>query len=1171
MKAILVSHGLLLGLSALLSVLATGLGLVPYFAVYLLATGILASGTLQPDAVLLPLLMAFGAILLKGVLAAASSHLSHVAAYGMLLNLRQALARKLDRVPLGFFTAHSSGALKKTIADDVEQIEEAVAHAVPDLAAAIAVPLLSGIMLAYVDWRLALATLVMFPLLMAVYPLTVRATGPMSAAYFGALSQLRSATIQYVQGMRVIRAYMRADAALATLQGAIGDVRESGENFSTAALAPMSVLYTGLRANILVLIPCGSLLLLSGSVSPADLILFLLVGMGMNAPIMKLLFTGGSFYWRIKTAGGQINALLAEAELPEPGQPASPQGHALAFRNVSFGYGAREVIRHADFVVPANTMTAIVGPSGAGKSTLVRLAARFWDVDAGQIEIGTADIRTIERRSLAELVSFVLQDTWLMNDTIRANIRSGKPGASDEEIEVAARRARVLEFAEAMPLGLDSPAGEGGRFLSGGQRQRVAIARAMVRGAPIVLLDEATAALDPENETLVLEALAELARGRTVITIAHRLETIRRADQILYLDAGEVLARGTHEELLASCMPYRRLWESYQDVAGWHLERDGAACQPVPHIPQGKAESGVAEDEPFVSRRGLALLLELAGPMRRLLVFRALPLLFLEGLLMGAPVLATFWMLEQILDGTLTAETAWLLTGAVALCLILQALINMRSHRILWHVQGEAVAALQRRLARHLRHVPLGVLQARDTGSLETLMTQHAAGLNFVTPPAQAMRVLVGPLLSFAVLVWIDWRLAMLAFATLPLFALTVAWSERIYGRIWPRLLASQETLNSRILDYVHGMPTLRSLGLGGQGFEALGAALHQHWRTSCDTVTRLTPTVALGWTVLDFGFCILMAGGAFMVMEGDVAPGMYLLFLVVGLVFYGPIADAFDLAGYGRLLERTMMRVREVLALEQLPEPEQPQVPRSLDIRFEAVSFSYGETPALRAVDLAFEAGRIHAMVGASGSGKSTVLALLCRFWDPQQGRITVGGVDLRDMAPELRASLFAPVFQDSYLFDETVAGNIRLGRPEATQQEIEDAAWAARCHDFIMALPEGYGTRVGEGGSRLSGGERQRIAIARAILKDAPILLLDEATASVDPDNEHDIRMALARLCIGRTVILIAHRPATIRNVDQVVTFSGGSVVSAVRHFQAAVQASGEGAASFARAPDA
>ncbi|NKW81765.1 ABC transporter ATP-binding protein [Ochrobactrum pecoris] len=1047
-----------------LSIVATGAGLVPFIAVYWIAVQMLSKGALEPDMLWWPLWVSAVAIILKALLAAASSHLSHVAAYNILHDLRVALAAKLERVPLGYFSSHSSGSLKKIIADDVEQIEEAVAHAIPDIAAGVAVPLLSAAVLCFIDWRLALAAIAMFPVLISIYPLTLRATKPHSIAYFGALARLRSVTVQYVQGMKVIRAFLAADAAYTDFHKAVDDMADIGERFSTASLVPMSVLYTGLRANVLVLIPAGSLLYLSGEIGASEFILFLLIGMGMNAPILKLLFTGGSFYWRIKGAGAQIHELLEAPELAEPRMPIRPQGHTVRFRNVTFGYDEKPVIEAVDFEAGENSMTALVGPSGSGKTTLVKLAARFWDVQQGSIEIGGVDVRLMSRNDLASMISFVLQEPWLMNDTIRANILSGRPEATMEEVEDAARRARVEEFAASLPQGLDSPVGEGGRQLSGGQRQRVAIARAILRATPMVLLDEATAALDPDNEALVLEALSELARGCTVIAIAHRLDTIRNADQIVYLEAGKVKATGSHDKLKQNCAPYTQLWRSYEDVADWHLDRQTAQEASIPEVIENAPAAHV--DEPELPAGIVALFLHLAGPMRSLLLKRGIPLLFLEGLFFGAPVFATYFTLDAILKNQLTLPASLLYTGVTGLCFFIHALLNICSHRVLWKVQVKAVASLQHRLGRHLRRVPLGSLQARDTGVLETLITQHATELNFVTPPSQAMRVLIGPILGFLVLIWIDWRLALVAVATLPFFAAIVLWSERIFKSVWKNLVSSQEQFNSRILDFVQGMPTLRLLGLGEKGFVSLSQALDHHRRVSRETVTRLTPTVAVGWIVLDLGFCALLFAGGLMAATGEMEPSTYLLFLVIGLVFYGPIADAFDLAAYRRLVERTMARVRDVLGLPLLSEPESPSVPRSLDIRFENVNFSYGEVPVLRGIDLELKAGLIHALTGPSGTGKSTILALLARFWDPDEGRITVGGVDLRQISSAMRSRLFAPVFQDTYLFDDTIAANIRIGKPEATYDQIVLAAQTAHCHDFIMSLENGYETGVGEGG---------------------------------------------------------------------------------------------------------
>ncbi len=1154
----------LLLLSVVTAVLGTACGLAPFYAAYRIVLAVGDGALTLPDSAFWATVIV-GAVVAKAALMMVSTYLSHVAAFGILHDFRRRLIARFNDLPLGFFSAHPAGTLKKTVAEDVEQIEEAIAHAIPDLSAGVAVPLLSAAFLALIDWRLALASIVMFPLLLALYPLTLRLTKPHSEAHFLALARLKSVAIEYVQGMKVIRAFLRSEAHYKELRDSIDTVASVGERYSTAALVPMSLIYAGLRGNILVLLPVGGALLLAGSVSPATFALFLMMGMGINASAMKLLFAGGTFYWRIKMAAASIDTILGAAPLPLADAPKTPAGAAIRFEGVGFAYADRAVLRDVAFTAEEGRFTAIVGPSGSGKTSIARLIARFWDVDTGRVTLGGVDVRDIAPDDLMSRLALVLQDAWLLNDTVRANILAGRPDATPEEVEDAAWRARVLDFAADLPQGLDTPVGEGGRQLSGGQRQRVAIARAILKDAPVVILDEATAALDPENEALILEALRELARNRTVIAIAHRLETIRTADRILYLETGQVRAQGDHDTLLDSCPGYTRLWRQYEAVASWQLPTDDtpapAARPEITSVIPPLASSASLETEtldaetpagPSLSRlKPLALFLTLAGPMKRTLLRRALPLLFVESMFMGTPVFVTFMALHDTFAGTLSPGRLAVYSAVVLACLAVQAVVNVKANRTLWRVQTGAVAALQRRIGAHLRRVPLGEILSRNTAVIEAALTQHATETNFVTPPSQVIRALVGPAVAFAILAVIDWRLTLALAGTLPVFAITLAWGDRRYREVWQDLVISLEAFGGRLLDYIQGMATLRSLGLGGDRFTALSEALEQHRRVSIATVGRLTPAVGTGSAVLDAAFALVVLVGGALMVQGDMGPDRFLLFLVFGVAFLGPIADAFDLVAYGRLLERSMRRVGTILDLPVLPEPKTPHVPTSLNIAFEQVSFSYGDRPALRNVSFALEGGRVHALVGPSGSGKSTALNLIARLWDVDAGHVRIGEADLRDIPTPVRERLVSIVFQDTVLFNDTIAGNLRLAKPNASDEELVAAARAARCHDVIMALEHGYETVVGEGGGTLSSGERQRIAIARAILKDAPILLLDEATASLDPDNEYEIRAALAEACRGKTVVIVAHRPNTIVSADRVVVFDSGGVIETVSGF--------------------
>ena len=1161
MKDLVLARRWALIASASLAIVGTAAGFAPFFAVYWIAEDAL-SGELTVASLTIPLVVAFLGILAKAIFLMTSSVLSHRAAYEVLYALRCALVEKLGTVSLGFFAERSTGALKKTINEDVEELEEALAHAVPDLASAIAVPLAVGILLAFIDWRLALAALALFPVLVALYPLSLVMAKSEVAGYHEALAALRGATIEFLQGMKVIRAFVGAAGAVDKFDQAVSGMADASWRMAVAAMVPSAFMMAGLRANVLALLPIGGFLFLSGGISASAFVLFLLMGMGVNASAYKLLYTAGSFAMRMATAGQKIKDILAAEPLSQPQTPQQPAGYGIAFQDVRFAYGDTEPERGLNgvsFQAREGSFTAVVGPSGGGKTTLARLIGRFWDVDDGSVTIGGVDIREVDSAELIKNVSFILQDAWLLNTSIRENIRSGRPEADDDAVVEAARKARVLDFADDMDGGLDAPVGEGGRALSGGQRQRVAIARAILRSAPIVVMDEATAALDPDNEAQVLAALRELAEGRTVIAIAHRLDTILHADKILFLAEGRIEDQGPHDELVARCGAYRRLFESYRAAGSWRLERTEAAEISAKSIASAPATPVRTDTTPVQQQADLSpsdgvlrLFLKLTGPMRDLFLRRALPLLNLEALLMGGPVVATLLVLLDVLAGRLTAERIWVYTMLVVVFFAAQVVCYVFAHRALWRVQSGAAAALQTRLARHLRRVPLGELERRDTGVLETLITQHTTSLNFVVPPTQMVRAVIAPSISLGVMAFLDWRLALAVLAGLPLFLVAVALGGRISRQVWTDLFASREALNARIIEYLQGIATLRSLGLDGGRRDALNAAIRKHRDVSLATVVKVSPVVTAGLSVLDLGFGVVLLVGGLLTVNGSLALPVYLTFMVIGLVFYGPIADAFELAFYRHQQQRSMQRISEVVQLDVLSEPAVPETPADTSLAFDGVRFAYRDHTVLHDIDLALPAGGLYAFVGPSGSGKTTALNLLARFWDVDQGAIRIGGADLRQLSGAQRSGLFAIVFQDTFLFNDSIAANLRMARPDASDAEMIAAANAARCHDFIMDLESCYDTSVGEAGAKLSGGQRQRLGIARAILKDAPIVLLDEATAAIDPETESEIRNAISSLCAGRTVIVVAHRLSSIVEADRIIVFDKGRLAGTGRHDQ-------------------
>jgi ABC-type multidrug transport system fused ATPase/permease subunit len=552
-------------LAGLLAALGAAAGLVPYLLIYLLAVALLdrQAGTLQASYLWLLAGSALVAVVVKAVASSLALHLSHIAAYDTLYDLRLAIAQHLGTLPLGYFGTRTTGEIKKLIHEDVEQLEEGLAHILPDLVAGLTVPVLTLLVLFVVDWRMALATVALLPIAVAMY-IWVHRRSP-AEAYNARMARMNGAVIQYINGMKVLKAFLRADSSFAQIKAVAEDLRAFYVGPYAASAPALAVILTVVRANLLLLVPLGVLLYLGGSLDIPTFVLFLILGLGFNRPIWSLFVNYGAAAWQVSSASARIDKLLGEPPLPEPSHPRAPQSNDLLFRNVGFAYrDGTPVLHDVSFVVPAGSVTALVGPSGAGKSTIARLVPRFYDVTAGEIVLGGVDLRQIAREELMAQVAFVFQDIVLFNDTVAANIRVGKHDATDDEVVAVAKAACCHDFITALPQGYDTPIGENGGRLSGGQRQRLAVARALLKDAPVVVLDEATAFLDPENEAQIQQALAALlSAGKTVIVIAHRLSTITGVDQILVVDGGRVAARGTHDELLDSSPLYQTLWQAH--------------------------------------------------------------------------------------------------------------------------------------------------------------------------------------------------------------------------------------------------------------------------------------------------------------------------------------------------------------------------------------------------------------------------------------------------------------------------------------------------------------------------------------------------------------------------------------------------------------------------------
>ena len=572
-------RGRKLTLACVLSVLSSAARIVPFFTIYGVVRELLAHyqepSMVNQNAILMLCAVTFGAALVYGLCAFISSALSHTAAYEIIYDLRLQLMEKLSRVSSGFFTGTTQGAIKKVVSDDSNQIEAFLAHHLCEIAAAVATPVFTLLYLFGMDWRLAIVTLL--PILVSLVLLSACLKQPDKAALqvelHDAQERMQGTVVEYIHGMSVIKVFNRTLSAFRRFEEDLNHFTEVVDRTARANAKSMGAYYAFFGAQLLFLLP-AVLLLIPMAESYLDflpvILLFFLVGSGLKEPmenLMQMVILSG----RIVEGVSRIDNILRQ---PEPDQDGAedPTTFDVEFSDVEFAYTEGiPAVDHVSFHLSQGTVTGLVGPSGGGKSTLAQLLLRFYGPQGGTIRIGGVDIREIPPARLMELVAYVFQDSVLFTDTIENNIRMGNTEATTEEVEQAARNAGIHEVIQALPQGYQTVVGRDDAYLSGGEKQRLAIARVFLKDAPIIILDEATAYADAENEAKVQAAFAKLAQNKTVLMIAHRMKTVERADQILVMDKGKLVGTGTHEELLTGCETYKRLVDANLRRDRWSI------------------------------------------------------------------------------------------------------------------------------------------------------------------------------------------------------------------------------------------------------------------------------------------------------------------------------------------------------------------------------------------------------------------------------------------------------------------------------------------------------------------------------------------------------------------------------------------------------------------------
>ena len=1153
-----------MALSVLLGLAALGVGIARFAFL-----GVFLAGVFQgkPVAELMgPLGGAIVAILLRGVLDHSRAMVAHRTAAQVQIALRARVFDKIVALGPAWFGAERTGGVMLSMVDGVEQLQTFFGQYLPQVTIAACAPIAIFLFIAWWDVPVALIMLVA-ALFTLVMPSAVhRRTSVASRARQSAFKSFGEEFLDAVQGLPTLKAFGQS----ASYGRMLGEKAKALSN-STIWVLALNVMTRGFTDlgtafGAAAALAVGAYRVQHGDMSLEALLIVLMAGTEIFRPLRDL---RGVLHQGMngQAAASGINTLL-DTEVTAPSAPAAsvartvPLGAIqadIAFQDVDFAYPGGRKAAHLglSFSIDAGERVGIVGPSGSGKSSIVRLLLRLHDPQGGTIRIGGHDLRTLDPDAARSLIAVVAQDTYLFHGTVEENLRLGRPDASETDVEAAAAAANAHDFISALPEGYQTVIGERGARLSGGQRQRIAIARALLRDAPILVLDEALSSVDAENEAVIQQALDRLMTGRTTLILAHRLSSVIGADRILVLEDGAVVQSGTHTDLIARDGAYRRLMapqlagERTTDTELLAVIDDKAQTAEGPAT--GAVIKSLSEDaaqvgwpdtirtlmrvvRPYHGQLGITV----ACGIGRVIAFMAVGVF-------GALIL-----------GAVRNQTP---TETLIVALLIAAPLSGLLHWLeswIAHVLAYALLADMRiDLFAKLDALAPAYLLRRRSGDLVALATQDVETVEYFFAHTIAPAIVAGlvPAAVLIALLWIDWPLAVVLAPFL-----IYAGASPVMGRKRIDTLASAARgalggMSAHVTETIQGLAELASFGATGRRRESFLDTVRQYQAMRLSLLRDLTFQTSALEVATGLGGVSVAVMGAMLVTRGVMDPTFLPLVVLISIAAFMPVSE---IAQVGRQLADTISSTRRLHVVHAEPVaitdgPQEPPAPvGGSSVRFEHVGFTYPgrTTPALSDVSFDVPPGSTVALVGPSGAGKTTIANLLLRFWDPSSGIIRLDGFDLRDLTLDGLRGRIALVAQDTYLFNDTLEANVRLARPDATREQIELALSRAALAEFVAGLPDGLATRVGERGVQLSGGQRQRIAIARAFLKDAPLLVLDEATSHLDTISEQAVRSALDALMVDRTTIVVAHRLSTIRQADVILVLRAGKLIEAGSH---------------------
>lgn len=983
-----------------------------------------------------------------------------------------------------------------------------------------------------------------------------------------------------VSGVRVVRAFGQEHGELHRFTGSLVTMYRARVRAVKMRAPFIASLQTVPMAGQVLVLLLGGVLALHGHLTVGTFLAFsgYLADLSGTTRVLGSVLTMGP---QCRAAVERIGEILdLRPEISDPMHARRPQTApgSVDFRNVTFAYAdgnGEQVLRDFTLSVSPGETVALVGPSGCGKSSALALVPRFFDASTGSVRVDGQDVHDWSLPDLRERIGMVFEDSFLFSDSIRANISYGRPDATLEDVVVAARAAAADEFIVKLPDGYDTVVGEQGLTLSGGQRQRVALARALLTRPGILLLDDATSSVDVGVEKEIHDNLKPLLSGQTVVVVAYRESTVLLADRVVLVDGGRVIDEGSHDELLARSDRYRELFGDQEEhgadtqtehanitASAWQSRMDATGHLPAligdamtPELTRRIDALPDAADDPELDlaeaadRRGVFSLKGFLRPWTRPLTIGLLLVLMDAGVGLVGPLLV-----REGVDKGMLGHSAAALYGVCAIFAILVGFLwwDMRAE-VSWtgRTTERLLLSLRLRIFGHLQRLGVDYYDRTQAGRIMTRMTSD------VDTVSDLLQVgLINALVSVAsflgmaaVILSLDWRLALVVLAVVPPAAFVTVWYRRRASKAYDEMRERTSLLNTYLQESLAGIRVTQAYRRESENARRFRALGDDYLESSTNAAFTTSVYVAAIEFLSVLAVAVVLAVGGHMVASGSLGIGVLLAFLLYLAQVFAPVQQLSSVFDVYQRARSGLVRIKELLATESstpVATDAEPlaDVRGEVELRGVTLRYQTARDAAIRDVDLQIPVGQRVAFVGRTGAGKSTIAKLVARFYDPTGGEVLVDGRPLAGLDLAAYRSRLGYVPQEPFLFSRSIRDNIAYGKPDATDWEVESAARAVGAHQFVSRLQGGYHHVVTERGRSLSAGQRQLLCLARALIVDPRILILDEATSNLDMSGERRVNRAMRRVSSGRTTIVVTHRPHALQWVDRVVRVADGQV---------------------------